>query len=129
MIKEFLICMVIIIIIVVGNVITQDYSVSSIENMNNQLRELKDTINKEEKDSEDIHSKEEKIDKDWDEMFSKLAYYIEHDELEKFAKNLENIKTYTEMEDYDNATKEINEGIFILEHIEDKYSFNLQNIF
>lgn len=129
MIKEFLICMVIIIIIVVGNVITQDYSVSSIENMNNQLRELKDTINKEEKDSEDIHSKEEKIDKDWDEMFSKLAYYIEHDELEKFAKNLENIKTYTEMEDYDNATKEINEGIFILEHIEYKYSFNLQNIF
>ena len=43
--------------------------------------------------------------------------------------NLENVKTYIELKEYDNATKEVNEGIYILNHIEDKYSFNLQNIF
>ena len=62
-------------------------------------------------------------------MFSKLAYYIEHEELEKFSVNLENLKIYIQLEDYENAIKEINEGIFILNHIEYKYTFNLQNIF
>ena len=129
MLKEFLICIIIITGIVIGNIITQDYSVNSIEDVNNHLRELKETMQNGEKNNEEIHSKVEEIDKKWEDMFSKLAYYIEHDELEKFAKNLENIKTYTELEDYESTRKEINEGIFILEHIEDKYSFNLQNIF
>lgn len=129
MLKEFLICIIIITGIVVGNLITQNYSVRSIEDINNQLRELKGTMQNEETNEEEIHSKVEKIDKQWNDKFSKLAYYIEHDELEKFAKNLEGIKIYTELEDYENAMKEINEGIFILEHIEYKYSFNLQNIF
>ena len=129
MLKEFLICIIIITGIVIGNIITQDYSVNSIEDVNNHLRELKEAMQNEEKNSDDIHLKVEKIDEEWEDMFSKLAYYIEHDELEKFAKNLENIKTYTELEDYESTRKEINEGIFILEHIEDKYSFNLQNIF
>ena len=129
MLKEFLICIIIITGIVIGNIITQDYSVNSIEDVNNHIRELKETMQNGEKNNEDIHSKVEEIDKKWEDMFSKLAYYIEHDELEKFAKNLENIKTYTELEDYESTRKEINEGIFIVEHIEDKYSFNLQNIF
>ena len=80
-------------------------------------------------DKEKIKKAEEEISKQWEEMFSRLAYYIEHEELEKFSKNLENIKTYIRIEKYEEAIKEIREGIFILNHIEDKYSFNLQNIF
>ena len=62
-------------------------------------------------------------------MFSKLAYYIEHEELEKVSRNLENVKTYIKLGQYEEGIKEINEVIFVLNHIEDKYSFNLQNIF
>ena len=98
--------------------------------MNNDLRELKDIVDRNsENDFNILNEKKEEIDKRWNEMFSKLAYYIEHDELEKFAKNLENIKTYIEEEEYGECKKEINEGIYILEHIEAKYSFDLQNIF
>ena len=134
MFKEFFICAAIILVIIIGNSVTQSYSVNSIEEMNNNLREFKEMIINKSVDEinqnlEEVEAKEKELEENWDEMFSVLAYYIEHDELEKFAKNLENLKTYVNVKEYDNAIKEINEGIFILEHIEDKYSFNLQNIF
>ena len=129
MVKEFVICLMILILIFVGNGITQGYSRSSIENINEKLANLREEMNKEEINHEEIVKKEEEIDKEWEEMFSRLAYYIEHEELEKVSRNLENTKTYIKSKEYDNATKEINEGIYILNHIEDKYSFNLQNIF
>ncbi len=134
MFKEFFICAAIILVIIIGNSVTQSYSVNSIEEMNNNLREFKEMIINKSVDEinqnlEEVEAKEKELEENWDEMFSVLAYYIEHDELEKFAKNLENLKTYVTVKEYDNAIKEINEGIFILEHIEDKYSFNLQNIF
>ncbi len=129
MVKEFFICTIILILIFIGNGITQGYSRSSIENINEKLANLREEMNKEEMNHEEIVKKEEEIDKEWEEMFSRLAYYIEHEELEKVSKNLENTKTYIKLKEYNNAIKEINEGIYILNHIEDKYSFNLQNIF
>lgn len=129
MLKEFSICIVILILIFLGNGITQGYSKNSIEDINEKLVNLREEMNQKEIDEEAIAKNEESIDKQWEEMFSRLAYYIEHEELEKFSRNLENAKTYIQLKEYDNATKEINEGIYILNHIEDKYSFNLQNIF
>ena len=129
MVKEFFICTIILVFIFIGNGITQGYSRSSIENINEKLTELKEEMNTEEINDEEILKKEREIDNQWQEMFARLAYYIEHEELEKVSRNLENVKTYIELKEYDNATKEVNEGIYILNHIEDKYSFNLQNIF
>ena len=129
MVKEFFICTIILILIFVGNGITQGYSRNSIEDINEKLADLREEMNQEEINEEEIVKHQEEIDKQWEEMFSKLAYYIEHEELEKVSRNLENMKTYIGLKEYDNTTKEINEVIYILNHIEDKYSFNLQNIF
>ena len=129
MVKEFFICTIILILIFIGNGITQGYSRNSIEDINEKLADLREEMNQEEINEEEIVKHEDEIDKQWEEMFSKLAYYIEHEELEKVSRNLENMKTYIGLKEYDNATKEINEVIYILNHIEDKYSFNLQNIF
>ena len=129
MVKEFFICTIIFIFILVGNGITQGYSRNSIEDINEKLADLREEMNQEEINEEEIVKHQEEIDKQWEEMFSKLAYYIEHEELEKVSRNLENMKTYIGLKEYDNTTKEINEVIYILNHIEDKYSFNLQNIF
>ena len=153
MVKEFIICTVIIIGILIGNGVTQGYTRNSIDDINAKLEELEETMNgdlevsntemenkqvgteetvkNEEKDVKDekIKNREEVISKEWDDMFSKLAYYIEHEELEKVSRNLENVKTYIKLGQYEEGIKEINEVIFVLNHIEDKYSFNLQNIF
>ncbi len=129
MLKEFFICTIILIFIFLGNGITQGYSRDSIENINGKLTNLREEMHKEKINEEEVIKHEEEIDREWKEMFSKLAYYIEHEELEKVSTNLENTKTYIQLKEYDNAIKEVNEGIYILNHIEDKYSFNLQNIF
>lgn len=130
MIKELLICSIIIVIIVIGNSVTHKYTMDSIEKLNEKLVNLEQLIkDNKEKKTEEVDKKQNEIYDDWKNMFSKLAYYIEHQELEKFAINLENIKTYLELEQFDDAIKEINEGIYILNHIEEKYSFSWQNIF
>ena len=105
MLKEFLICAIIIIVILVGNTVTQGYSRNSIEEINDKLRELKQMLDDEEKNEEQIQVKKEEIEQDWEDMFTKLTYYIEHDELEIFARILENIKTYIEVKEYDNVDK------------------------
>lgn len=65
----------------------------------------------------------------WDNMYKKLAYYIEHDELEKIELYITALKSNVETEEYNQAVEKIDSCIFILKHIEEKYSFNLQNIF
>ena len=63
------------------------------------------------------------------EQHDKLAYYIEHDELEKVDTAIINMKSYIETKEYSSAVANLDEGKFILEHIEDKNAFNLVNIF
>ena len=62
-------------------------------------------------------------------MHYKLAYYIEHDELEKVDTAIITMKSYIETEDYSSAVAELDEGKFVLEHIQKKNAFNLQNVF
>ena len=74
----------------------------------------------------------EKIDKtvnDWEKRHDKLAYYIEHDELEKVETAFVAMKSYVESEQYEESKSELDKSIFILKHIEDKYDFTLQNVF
>ena len=100
MVKEFFICTIILVFIFIGNGITQGYSRSSIENINEKLTDLKEEMNTEEINDEEILKKEREIDNQWQEMFARLAYYIEHEELEKVSRNLENVKTYIELKEY-----------------------------
>lgn len=65
----------------------------------------------------------------WNSMYKKMAYYIEHDELEKIELYITALKSNVETEEYGQAVEKIDSCIFILKHIEEKYSFNLQNIF
>ena len=131
MLKESIICTIIIIFIIIGNGITQNYTISSVNEINDMLKDLKEEVlnNQENLQTDKIEKKKEEIIKKWEEVFSKLAYYIEHEELEKFQTNLEAVKSYIEVQDYEGTIKEIDEGIFILNHVKDKYAFNLRNVF
>ena len=75
------------------------------------------------------HKKIEELDKKWDNRHDKLAYYIEHDELEKFDTAIIQAKSFVKNDDVSSAIAELETGKFVLEHIERKYKFNLQNIF
>ena len=131
--KEFVICIIIFIIILFGNIITQKYTKEAVKHLTEDLSELKidifNKINNEENEQKQIIEKIEKIVKNWESKHDKLAYYIEHNELEKVEDNLTGLKSLTETEEYKEAVKELDKGIFILKHIEEKYKFSLENIF
>lgn len=126
MLKELIISIVIVLSIVVLDFITQDYTKEAVNQTSIMLNNLKEDIKtKEEKVPDDL----EKIFKSWEEKRGKMAYFIEHDELEKVETNLTNVKSYIEEDELDMAITSIDEAGFILEHIKEKNAFNLENIF
>ncbi|MFR2570962.1 MAG: hypothetical protein ACLS90_04595 [Clostridia bacterium] len=76
MVKELIICSIIIAGIISGNNITQNYTNTSIENINSNLTELVDKINNNDEKSQ-IQNKKEEVVKLWENIFPKLAYYID----------------------------------------------------
>lgn len=137
--KELIISIVIFILIVIGNIITQSYTKESVSDLSNNLENLKENISSkiEEKendknsfdDNKELLDKIDNITKNWESRHNKLAYYIEHNELEKVEDNLTGLNSLVETKEYNEAVKELDKSIFILKHIEEKYKFNLENIF
>ena len=106
----------------------------SIGILSEELEELKKDVieaeeNGEEEVNENIKNKKEEIKKEWENRYDKLAYFIEHDELEKVKTDLTALNSFIETKEYAEAISELDKCVFVLKHIEDKYAFNLQNVF
>ena len=131
MLKEIVIIITIIVVIFIGNTITQKYTTQAIEEMTNILNNVRQEIfeSKENIDVNKIEEEIENINTQWENKHEKLAYYIEHDELEKVETNLTGLKGEIEAKEYGDVMSRLDQSIFLLEHIEDKYAFNLQNVF
>ena len=132
--KETIICIIIVITINVGNIITQKYTKESVETLSNGLEilktDLKNELDSNEKEAnEEILEKIDKIRENWESRHDKLAYYIEHNELEKVENNLTALNSFVQTKEYADAIKELDESVFVLRHIQEKYAFNLKNIF
>ena len=127
MYKETIICTIIIILIIVLDILTQNYTKKSTIEITDCLSELKKEI--EDNNLENAQKKIEELGQKWNNKHDKLAYYIEHDELEKVDTAIVQVKSFVENDDIPSAIAELETGKFVLEHIERKYKFNLQNIF
>ena len=126
MYKETIIIIIIIILIILGDIITQKYTEKTVSEISIVLYELKDYIsqNKEEK-----YKKIENIEEKWDKKSETLAYYIEHDELEKVNTEIAKIKADIETNNEKIAIENLERCIFVLEHIKDKNLIKIVNIF
>ena len=128
MYREITIIIVILLLIFIGNYITQKNTVKSVEIMTKELTELKiDLLNN--KDDKQIEEKIEYTMKEWNRLNKILAYYIEHDELEKVETELTGVKANIEVDDYNCAIEELEKGIYILNHIKQKQALDFINIF
>ena len=125
--KELIICIILVILIVIGDWVTQNYTKNTVDYITGELENLKQNLleKSDDKVDEDIN----KIDDKWKEVYDKLAYYIEHDELEKVETNFTACKSLAKSGEYEQAISELEKTVFVLDHITDKYSFNLVNIF
>ncbi len=125
--KEIIICIVIILMIFLGNYITQKYTTQSVTNLNDQLKELEEKIQTSENDI--IVSQMNELKNNWDERYKNLSFFIEHDELEKVETKLTAINGYIEADNLEEVRSNIQETEFILKHIEKKYAVIIENIF
>ena len=131
--KELIISILIIIFIIIGNIITQNYTKECVSQMNVTLDVLKEislnSKNKSENKYDEIYNQVQEIEDKWSEFQEKLAYYIEHDELEKVESQIFTMRGFSEIKKYDEIIPELEKCIFILEHIQDKTKLNVKNIF
>ena len=180
MYKEIVICIIVIALIIIGNIITQNNTNKIVDEMTVSLTNLQEVIlnrnindnaegniniieseekNKNEEKAEDrtedknakknknegleenlkgeikieveeeIKLEMENIKKMWKEKYETLAYYIEHDELEKVETELTKSRANIETKEYAVAIENIESCNFILEHIKDKSSLKIVNLF
>lgn len=131
MTKELIISITIVVLIFVGNCITKNYTDKSVEETSNSLAELRDEIikNENEVNFQLAKTKIDDIYEKWNNKHEKLAYYIEHDELEKVKTELTGLRGYIEKKEYTEAIPELDKSVYILEHIKEKTSINFKNIF
>ena len=161
--KEMIICIIIIALIIITNIIAQNYTKACVEDITRKLYELEKEVieiktSREEQTTSTVTSKENQthqkkstesnqtyqgkanledqiqqkissIDSKWHEFHNKLAFYIEHDELEKVETEISNIKGLEKVNKYDDMLPQIEECIFLLEHIRDKHTLTPINIF
>ena len=118
--KEILISLVVIILVVTLNICTENYTKESIVKMSDRLETLKQAMNEEERNKENIETQINSILDDWDKRYQKLAYYIEHDELEKVKTELVSLKANIDVEEYEQGMPDLDKCVFILEHIKEK---------
>lgn len=132
MYKEMIIIIIILVIIISLNFVTQNYTAYCVLEVSSELNTLKEKINNEidkEQPEKELNIKINDIHNKWDEMYKKLAFYIEHDELEKVETCLTNIRSNIETEELEHSIENLDTCIFILEHIRDKEKLSLANIF
>ena len=105
----------------------QNYAKNSINFLTEDFQKIKEALIK--KDEEESIKLAEDTKQKWEEKYSKMAYYIEHNELEKVSQDFVTFMSYINLENYDLAINKVDETIFALEHIAEKYQLNLENIF
>lgn len=127
--REIFICIIIVAIIISLDVIMQNYTKESTDEVINQLEKIEKDIKSQKLTREELNEQAINIKENWQKKDSKLAYYIEHNELEKVETNITSIISYIETEEYNLALDKIEVNIFVLKHIKDKYQLSLDNIF
>ncbi len=127
--REILICIIIVSIIISLDVIMQNYTKKSTDEVIGQLEKLNEDIKLQKLSQTELKEQSIKIKEMWQEKNSTLAYYIEHNELEKVETDITSIISYIETGEYNLALDKIEVNIFILKHIKDKYQLSLANIF
>ena len=126
MYKELVISIVVIICIIALNNITWDYTKKISEEIKSNLEDVRISFKSEE---DNVNEKATKLYERWEEVDDTLAYYIEHNELEKIKTQLTEIRTFSETQEYNNGIESIDKCKYLLEHLDDKTKVTLDNIF
>lgn len=127
--REAVITILILLAILIGEWLTQSYSKKTLSGVQGSLKELKEQILSSEMEVTELIDKTNQIYEKWEEDNQLLSYYLEHNELEKVNTQIVLVKGFLESDTPGDAIPEIEEGIYILEHIKEKEKLSIKNVF
>lgn len=127
--KELVISIIVIALVAIGNVITQRNTIEAVNQISNELALLRQEMEKEKVDQEKSSEQMRKVEEVWKKTYGLMAFYIEHNELEKVQTELTKLKADIHMKEYAQGVENLESCIFILEHIKDKSALKIVNIF
>ena len=127
--RELIIVSIIIVCIIIASIIAQNNTKKEIADIDNKLENFKTEIMENKKGYIELNEEIDEIYDNWVEKDKILSLYLEHNELEKINLSLKTIKGFIEVDITNESVQEIEKCIATLEHIEEKQSFNIKNIF
>ena len=125
--KEYIIIIVIIFLISTIEVWTSYELRNSIDNMKNGIQSVQNKVD--EKNEKEAQQEFDKLKENWKDQADRLAFFTEHNELEKINNDLVKIEANFESDENDMLMENIAELKFILDHIEEKNQLRWKNIF
>lgn len=126
--KEITIIFIVLIIIIGGSLYINKYIEDSSHQLINKLHKLKDDV-RQNIDINDLKLEVETIYNHWEKTESKWALIISHSELDLIETGFVRLKAQVEEEELERSVEEIDATIFLVNHISEKESFCLKNIF
>ena len=127
--REAVITILIILVIIIGEYLTQRYSEETLGGVQDSLGELKEQILSSEIEVSELIDKTNQIYNKWEEDNELLSYYLEHDELEKVNTQIVLVRGFLESDTPEDSIPEIEEGIYILEKKKKKEKLSIKNVF
>lgn len=126
--KEIIVVIIIIIFICAGHIFFQKTTKSNFKEILDDLNNIEIIMSSSKQDN-NLKEEMQKLLEKWEEKSKLLAVYIEHDELEKVEKELVSLQANIETKSYAKGMEDLKKCEFIIEHIIDKESLKLVNIF
>ena len=129
MYKEIIVCILVVILIISMDLLSNNYTKKVFFSINESLGNLRNEMLKEDKDVNKINDEITKVEQEWNSKLNLLSCYIEHNELEKVARQLTLIKGNIDVEEYNQAVPQLDDCVYVINHIKDKESLLIRNLF
>ena len=129
MYKEIIVCILVVILIISMDLLSNNYTKKVFFSINDSLGNLRNEMLKEDKDVNKINDEITKVEQAWNSKLNLLSCYIEHNELEKVARQLTLIKGNIDVGEYNQAIPQLDDCVYVINHIKDKESLLIRNLF
>ena len=129
--KTLIFAISILIIIIILDIIFENYSKNAIEKINSNIDKIGKVfeIEGENYDKEELEKLSGKARNEWRKREDILSCFIEHDEVEKINIKLDVLYTQVKNEVWMDAKSTVSEVKRLVKYLEGKYELSIQNIF
>lgn len=127
--KQIIIMIIILIVIFSGSLYIQNFLRDTSMPLVSKLEEIKNDVQNGNIEDKEVKEKSEEIYKEWEDISSKWAIIVLHNEMDLIEMSLIKMRANVEMGNPQDSIQELETSIFLLEHIGEKEKTSLKNIF